>query len=53
MNGFPHAQKKRAALNDDDRAALHDSLRRGIAQADAGTLIDADVALGELERGNA
>jgi len=41
------------ALNDDDRAALHDSLRRGIAQADTGTLIDADVVLGELDRENA
>jgi hypothetical protein len=40
-------------LSDDDRAALHDSLRRGIAQADAGTLIDADVVLAELERGRA
>ena len=37
-------------LNDEDRAALHRSLERGIAQADAGQLIDADEVLTELER---
>jgi hypothetical protein len=40
-------------LTDDDRAALHSSLRRGIAEADAGNLIEADVVLSELERGTA
>jgi hypothetical protein len=38
------------ALSDEDRAALHRSLRRGIAQADAGHLIDAEEVLAELER---
>jgi len=37
-------------LNDEERAALHRSLERGIAQADAGELIDADEVLAELER---
>ena len=38
------------SLSDEDRAALHRSLRRGIAQADAGDLVDADDVLAELER---
>ncbi len=33
------------ALEDGDRAALHRSLRRGIAEADAGQLVDADDVL--------
>lgn len=37
------------ALNDEGRAALHRSLLRGIAQADAGQLIDADEVLTELD----
>ena len=36
-------------LNDEERAALHRSLLRGIAQADAGQLIDADEVLAELD----
>ena len=38
------------SLNDAERAALHRSIRRGIAQADKGELIDADEVLNELER---
>ena len=38
------------SLSDEERAALHRSLRRGLAQADAGELIDADEVLAELER---
>jgi hypothetical protein len=37
-------------LSEEDREALHRSLQRGIAQADAGQLIDAEEVLGELER---
>lgn len=33
-----------------ERAALVRALERGLAQADAGELIEADVALAELER---
>jgi predicted transcriptional regulator len=36
-------------LNDEERAALHQTLLRGIAQADAGQLIDADEVLAELD----
>jgi len=35
-------------MDDDDRAALHDSLREGIRQMKAGETIDADVAMAEL-----
>ncbi|MBI3206115.1 MAG: hypothetical protein HYZ29_31555 [Myxococcales bacterium] len=38
------------SLSDDERAALHRSIRRGLAQANAGELIDADEVLAELER---
>lgn len=38
------------SLNDEERAALHRSIRRGLAQANAGELIDADEVLAELER---
>ena len=41
------------ALSDLDRAALHRSLQRGIKQADAGELIDADEVLSEPPRRNA
>ncbi len=37
-------------LNDEERAALHRSLRRGLAEADAGELIGSDEVLAELER---
>ncbi|TMQ05042.1 MAG: hypothetical protein E6J90_30995 [Deltaproteobacteria bacterium] len=37
-------------LPDHERAALERSLERGLAQADAGDLIDADVVLAELAR---
>lgn len=37
------------ALDDEERAELHRSLERSIAQADAGELIDADEVLAELE----
>jgi predicted transcriptional regulator len=37
-------------LNAEERAALHRSLERGLAQADAGELVDADQVLAELER---
>lgn len=37
-------------LSDAERAELHRSLERGIAQADAGVLVDADEVLAELER---
>lgn len=37
------------SLGDEERAALHRSLLRGITQADAGTLIDADDVLAELD----
>ena len=37
------------SLDDEERAELHRSLERGIAQADAGELIDADEVLAELE----
>jgi hypothetical protein len=36
-------------LNDEERAALHRSLLRGIAKADAGQLIDADEVIAELD----
>ena len=36
-------------LDDEERAALHRSLQRGIAQADAGRLVDAEEALAELD----
>ena len=35
-------------LDDDERARLHESLRRSIAQAKAGQLIDADQVIGKL-----
>lgn len=35
-------------LDDEERAVLHRSLQRGIAQADAGELVDADEVLAEL-----
>jgi hypothetical protein len=35
-------------LDDEERARLHESLRRGIAQAQAGQLVDADVVIGRL-----
>jgi hypothetical protein len=38
------------SLSDAEREALHRSIRRGVAQADKGELIDADEVLGELER---
>jgi predicted transcriptional regulator len=37
-------------LSDEERAALHRSIRRGLVQAEAGELIDADDVLAELER---
>jgi len=37
-------------LSPQERAALDRALARGLAQADAGDLIDADVVLAELER---
>jgi hypothetical protein len=37
------------SLDDEERAELHRSIERGIAQADAGDLIDADEVLAELE----
>jgi hypothetical protein len=36
-------------LTDEDRAALHRSLLRGIAEADDGQLVDADDALADLD----
>jgi len=35
-------------LDDEERARLHESLRRSIAQAQAGHLIDADDVIGKL-----
>jgi hypothetical protein len=35
-------------LDDNERARLHESLRRSIAQAQAGQLIDADQVIGKL-----
>ncbi len=35
-------------LDDEDRAALHAELEASIAEAKAGTLIDAEVVLAEL-----
>ena len=35
-------------MDDDERAELHASLERSMAQAKAGKLIDADVVLGKL-----
>jgi hypothetical protein len=35
-------------MTDEERAALHASLRESIAQVNAGDLIEADVALAEL-----
>jgi hypothetical protein len=35
-------------LDDNERARLHESLRRSIAQAKAGQLIDADQVIGKL-----
>ncbi len=35
-------------MDDEERAALHASLERSMAQAKAGKLIDADVVLGKL-----
>lgn len=35
-------------LDDDERTALHESLREGIRQMKAGETIDADVAMAEL-----
>ena len=37
------------SLGDEERAALHRSLLRGITQADAGTVIDSDDVLSELD----
>jgi len=38
------------SLSDEERAALHRSIRRGLAQANAGDVVDADEVLAELER---
>lgn len=38
------------SMSADERAALERSLERGIAQADAGELVDADEVLAELQR---
>ena len=38
------------SLSDGERADLHRSIRRGLEQANAGELIDADEILAELER---
>lgn len=35
-------------LDDEERARLHESLRRSMAQARAGKLIDADEVIGKL-----
>ena len=35
-------------LDDEERARLHDSLRRGIAQARAGDVVDADEVVKKL-----
>jgi hypothetical protein len=35
-------------LDEEERARLHESLRRSMAQAKAGQLIDADVVIGKL-----
>lgn len=35
-------------FDDEERARLHESLRRGMSQARAGQLIDADVVIGRL-----
>jgi len=35
-------------FDDEERARLHESLRRGIAQARAGELIDADAVISKL-----
>lgn len=35
-------------LDDDERARLHESLRRGLAEADAGETVDASVVLADL-----
>lgn len=35
-------------MDEDERAALHESLREGIRQMKAGDMIDADVAMAEL-----
>jgi hypothetical protein len=35
-------------LDNDERARLHESLRRSMAQARAGQLIDADTVIGKL-----
>ena len=35
-------------LDDEERARLHESLRRGIAQARAGQLVDADEVIAKL-----
>ena len=35
-------------MDDDERAELHASLERSMAQAKAGKLVDADVVLGKL-----
>ena len=35
-------------LDDDERARLHEALRRSMAQAKAGQLIDADDVIGKL-----
>lgn len=37
-----------ADMDADERAALHESLREGIRQMNAGETIDADVAMAEL-----
>lgn len=37
------------SLRDEDRTALHRSLLRGVEQADAGLLTDADTVLAELD----
>jgi len=37
------------SLDGEERAALHRSLKRGLAQAQAGRLIDADDVLAELD----
>jgi hypothetical protein len=35
-------------FDDEERARLHDSLRRGMAQARAGQVVDADEVIGKL-----
>lgn len=47
-NALPEGSEMRLTIVDDELARLHAALERSVAQAKAGTLGDADVAIGRM-----